>query len=74
MTERTGPDWDPRDPSVLSDQRRAYDEMRARGPVAHSDFLGWSLFAHRDVVEAVRDTVAFSRPTPGRVSGARGRS
>ena len=74
MTERTGPDWDPRDPSVLSDQRRAYDEMRARCPVAHSDFLGWSLFAHRDVVEAVRDTVAFSRPTPGRVSGARGRS
>jgi hypothetical protein len=37
MTERTGPDWDPRDPSVLTDQRRAYDEMRARCPVAHSD-------------------------------------
>jgi len=52
-------------PGRLSDQRRAYDEMRARGPVAHSDFLGWSLFAHRDVVEAVRDTVAFSRPSPG---------
>lgn len=66
MTERTGPDWDPRDPSVLADQRRAYDEMRARCPVAHSDFLGWSLFAHRDVVETVHDTVAFSSATKRR--------
>jgi hypothetical protein len=66
MTERTGPDWDPRDPSVLTDQRRAYDEMRARCPVAHSDFLGWSLFTHRDVVEAVRDTVTFSSATKRR--------
>jgi cytochrome P450 len=66
MTERTEPDWDPRDPSVLSDQRRAYDEMRARCPVAHSDFLGWSLFAHRDVLEAVRDTVTFSSATKRR--------
>ena len=66
MTERTGPDWNPRDPSVLTDQRRAYDEMRARCPVAHSDFLGWSLFTHRDVVEAVRDTVAFSSATKRR--------
>lgn len=39
MTERTEPDWDPRDPSVLGDQRQAYDEMRARCPVAHSDFV-----------------------------------
>jgi cytochrome P450 len=66
MTERTGPDWDPRDPSVLGDQQRAYDEMRARCPVAHSDFLGWSLFTHRDVVEAVRDTVTFSSATKRR--------
>ena len=66
MTERTEPDWDPRDPSVLGDQRRAYDEMRARCPVAYSDFLGWSLFAHRDVVAAVRDTVTFSSATKRR--------
>jgi hypothetical protein len=66
MTERTGPDWNPRDPSVLADQRQAYDEMRARCPVAHSDFLGWSLFAHRDVVEAVRDTATFSSATKRR--------
>ena len=66
MTERTVPNWDPRDPSVLRDQRQAYDEMRARCPVAHSDFLGWSLFAHRDVVETVRDTVTFSSATKRR--------
>ena len=55
MAEPTRPDWDPRDPSVLRDQRQADDEMRDRCPVAHSDFLGWSLFAHRDVVEAVSE-------------------
>ncbi len=66
MTERTGPDWDPRDPTVLADQRQAYDEMRARCPVAHSDFLGWSLFAHHDVVEAVSDTATFSSATKRR--------
>ena len=63
MTERAGPDWDPRESSVVADQRRAYDEMRARCPVAYSDFLGWSLFAHRDVVEAVRDAATFSSAT-----------
>jgi hypothetical protein len=63
MAERTGPDWDPRDPSVLSDQRQAYDEMRHRCPVAYSDALGWSLFAHRDVVEAVHDTASARRVT-----------
>jgi hypothetical protein len=66
MAEPTRPDWDPRDPSVLSDQQRAYDEMRSRCPVANSDFLGWSLFAHRDVVEAVRDTGTFSSATKRR--------
>ena len=66
MTERAGPDWDPRESAVVADQRRAYDEMRARCPVAYSDFLGWSLFAHRDVVEAVCDPVTFSSATKRR--------
>src|SRR5450759_432253 len=63
MAEPTRPDWDPRDPSVLGDQQRAYDEMRARCPVAHSDFLGWSLFAHHDVVAAVRDMATIRSAT-----------
>ncbi len=66
MSERTEPDWNPRDPSVLGDQRQTYDEMRDRCPVAHSDFLGWSLFAYRDVVEAVRDPATFTSTTKRR--------
>jgi cytochrome P450 len=51
---------------VLSDQQRAYDEMRSRCPVAHGDFLGWSVFTHREVVGAVRDTGTFSSATKRR--------
>jgi cytochrome P450 len=40
--------------------------MRARCPVAYSDFLGWSLFAHGDVAEAVRDAATFSSTTKRR--------
>lgn len=53
-------DWDPRDPSVLTDQRRTYDEMRERCPVAHSEFMGWSLFRHADVVRVLADPETFS--------------
>lgn len=53
-------DWDPRDPSVLRDQLRAYDQLRARCPVAHSDYLGWSVFRHDDVVAVVTDHDTFS--------------
>ncbi len=35
-------DWNPLDPSVLADQRQAYDDMRAGCPVAYSRFMGWS--------------------------------
>ena len=52
--------WDPRDPSVLADQRRAYDEMRERCPVAHSDFLDWSLFRHEDLAGVLADPTAYS--------------
>ncbi|MDO9596386.1 MAG: cytochrome P450 [Azoarcus sp.] len=60
MNEDQHDDWNPRDPSTLKDQRRAYDEMRERCPVAHSAFLGWSLFRHADVTAALADTQAFS--------------
>ncbi|MHB1329065.1 MAG: cytochrome P450 family protein, partial [Gemmatimonadales bacterium] len=53
-------DWDPRDPAVLDDQVRAYDRMRAGCPVAHSDYLGWSVFRHEDVVAVVEDHETFS--------------
>jgi cytochrome P450 len=53
-------DWDPRDVSVLRDQRAAYDEMRERCPVAHSEFLGWSLFRHQDIVSVLADPDTYS--------------
>lgn len=55
MNEPQHQDWDPRDPSVLKDQQAAYDEMRERCPVAYSDFMGWSIFRHKDIVEILRD-------------------
>lgn len=60
MTDQTPPDWDPRNPSVLRDQRLAYDDMRERCPVAHSDFLGWSLFRHEDIAGVLADPETYS--------------
>ncbi|MBD9375311.1 cytochrome P450 [Rhizobium sp. ARZ01] len=53
-------DWDPRSGTVLSDQLRAYDHMRETCPVAHSDYLGWSLFKHEDVFNALMNHETFS--------------
>lgn len=53
-------DWDPRHPTTLHDQRAAYDAMRATCPVAYSDFLGWSLFRHDDIVTVLDDPTTFS--------------
>ena len=60
MSDQTAPDWDPRDPSVLRNQRLAYDEMRERCPVAHSNFLGWSLFRHEDIAGVLADPETYS--------------
>ncbi len=54
------PDWDPRSPRVLEDQIAAYDEMRARCPVAYSSYLQWSLFRHADVLRVLQDHAGFS--------------
>ena len=56
----TSPDWDPRDPAILRDQRAAYDRLRTSCPVAYSDFLGWSLFEHADVRAVLDDPDTFS--------------
>lgn len=53
-------DWDPLDPSVLDDQRSAYDRMRTQCPVAHSGFMGWSLFRWDDVDRVLGDPETFS--------------
>lgn len=60
MHEAPSPDWDPKSDAVQSDQRAAYDDMRTRCPVAHSDFLGWTLFRHQDVLRVLNDPGTFS--------------
>ncbi|AUN94102.1 cytochrome P450 [Pseudazoarcus pumilus] len=57
---RAAPDWDPRAPSVQRDQIAAYDGMRIRCPVAHSDYLHWSIFRHADVLRVIGDHETFS--------------
>lgn len=60
MSETPKNDWDPRDASVIEDQRRAYDGMRERCPVAHSEFMGWSVFRHGDIEAVLADTETYS--------------
>lgn len=67
-SDRPSPDWDPRSPAVLADQIAAYDAMRRRCPVAYSDYLGWSLFGHGDVVRALDDHDTFSSAVSSHLS------
>ncbi|MCW5590198.1 MAG: cytochrome P450 [Legionellales bacterium] len=60
MDKKQHDDWDPKEPSVLKDQRQAYDEMRGKCPVAHSEFMGWSLFRHQDIVSILEDPKTYS--------------
>lgn len=60
MAETIHDDWDPRDASILESQHEAYDAMRERCPVAHSEFLGWSLFRHADVTAVLADPATYS--------------
>jgi len=59
-TSHPEPDWNPTSPEVQRDQRAAYDEMRHRCPVAYSEFMGWSLFRHEDVLRVLLDHQTFS--------------
>lgn len=52
-------DWDPRSPGVLADPLRAYDALRARCPVAHSEYLHWSVFRHADVARVLHEPETF---------------
>lgn len=61
MTSRQAiPEWDPRAPDVLADQVAAYDGLRRRCPVAHSDYLHASLFRHADALRVLGDAETFS--------------
>ncbi len=60
MNKHSTNEWDPRAPAVLDDQIAAYDGMRRRCPVAHSDYLQWSLLRHADVQRVLHDPQTFS--------------
>jgi cytochrome P450 len=68
ITENPHPDWDPRAQAVLDDQLAEYDGMRARCPVARSDYLGWSLFRHDDVCQVLADHETFSNAVSARLT------
>jgi len=60
VTAESGPTWDPRSAEVKADQIKAYDTMRRRCPVAHSDYLHSSLLRHADVMRVLHDPATFS--------------
>ncbi|WP_445500683.1 cytochrome P450 [Microvirga sp. G4-2] len=60
MSHSPQPDWDPRSQAVLDNQIAAYDRMRGRCPVAHSEYLHWSVFRHTDVLRVLEDHASFS--------------
>jgi len=60
MNDGFNPVWNPRSEDVIRDQRAAYDEMRERCPVAHSESMHWSLFRHEDITRVLNDHETFS--------------
>lgn len=68
MDDTLQPDWNPKSDAVLRDQLAAYDEMRERCPVACSDFLGWSLFRHEDLLRVLNEPGTFSSAVSSHVS------
>lgn len=68
MSRNPVPQWDPRSPPVLADQIAAYDAMRQRCPVAHSDYLHWSVFRHAQALDVLLDPDSFSSEVSTHVS------
>lgn len=60
LAAKTCPEWDPKSKAARGDQISVYDDMRRRCPVAHSDYLHWSLFRHADVMQVLENPRAFS--------------
>lgn len=66
--KKTQHDWDPRSDGVLDDQIASYDEMRRRCPIAHSEYLNWSLFRHQDVLRVLNEHQTFSNAVSSHLS------
>jgi len=68
MSNGQQPKWDPRSKEVLEDQISVYDGIRHRYQVAFSDYLQWSLFKHKDVVQVLNDHETFSNAVSSHLS------
>lgn len=68
MSENFRPDWEPTSQPVLDNQISAFDDMRQRCPVAHSDYLNWSLFRHSDVIRVLNDHETFGNAVSAHLS------
>ncbi|MGX6510775.1 cytochrome P450 [Rhodococcus sp. SJ-2] len=68
MTGEPHVDWDPRSAQVQTDQVAAYDEMRARCPVAYSAYRNWTVFRHADIVRILDDPGTFSNSVSSHLS------
>lgn len=68
MNEKHPADWNPRAPDVQQDQIGAYDRMRRRCPVAHSDTLHWSVFGHAEALRILSDHDSFSNVVSSHLS------
>ena len=53
-------DWNPRGRTVRRDPVAAYDDMRARCPVARGTDGSWTVFTHADVMAVALDHDAFA--------------
>lgn len=60
QTEETHYDWNSRSPEVQADQIAAYDSMRTRCPVAHDEFMGYTVFKNEDIRYVLEHPELFS--------------
>lgn len=60
--------WDPRSADFLDDPIGAYDALRQRCPVAHSDALHHSVLGHADTLRILMDPQTFSSQASRRIS------
>ena len=60
--------WDPTTELRAPNPLVAQDELRRRCPMAYSEQLGWSLFAHADVARVLEDHEHFSNAVSSHLS------
>ena len=60
MSETVQNDWNLRSEEVQQDQVAAYDRMRRTCPVAHDEFMGYSVFKNADVKHVLEHPEIYS--------------